>query len=312
MSPLATSTIKPTSTGAALESNLSEYLFSTAASWKAVASEPLLKDQITLLMPANGPATLQWVAKNATAIKAGNPTTIELLVPTQELDSLTGWNFKAGILTNYFATKADSCKEPLRSPFLQSLMSRKFELTSITNTSLTDAKLTPTFAPKVLMTDVRLNASFEFKCTELYLKNVEIKDCQIEFNVGRGSWQGVVVDGYTSRLSGTLGQTTLDKECRFNKVHVAVDLTAATIQDPNNARNMLGPESVYAADLMPEAIKKHLGTPLSPEQLQALQDRIAAGKWNTVPNAAWRSSNDCSSIQSSGAGSQVSAKRVDE
>jgi len=268
--------------------SLAQCVFAPSASWQAVAASPLVGNQLKLHLHAPGDMELEWIVNGGNRPNSNMPTRIQLKVPPEEIARQSGWDFKAEIVTNLLSSEAHLAKEPLRTPFLQSLVAQGYKIVGITNAKLTDAAMEIQLAPRVIFSDVRLNASLTLCCDELNFENVEIFHCKLNFQVAGGTWKGVAVTGDTTHLIGQLGTTTIDKTCTFNGCYFNANITKGRFLGEDLRARF---QATFGSNMIPEEIRK-ITTQMTEEEARLMFERLATGHWSDVEGGSWDGSSD--------------------
>jgi hypothetical protein len=274
--------------------SLSGCLFDRARSWKVVSGERFADGQLLINAANINAVEVEWTSEGGVRPDKTAPTSIRLLVPPSEVVNRSAWDFKAELLTNFMSTKAGSAREPLSTEFLQSLVEKGYTISSISNASVSDAKLSLKLASCTTLEKVDLNAALTLQCDTLYLTDVNISNCHLTFAVGGGTWSNVLMSGDKTALMGQLGETVMDEKCVFDSGYLAADFRNGHISTSNLRERMK--TMIYEGQLMPTELRPYLGTPLTPEQVAAMNARIASFKPQQINAAEWQHARDLGSV----------------
>jgi hypothetical protein len=269
--------------------DIGRVIFSREATWQVVGSQPLLPKQLELVVVSPNDARLLWTSLGASRPSSQIPSRIELRLPKGIMQEMNGWDWKAGILTNFMMSGASSASEPLRTPFLQSLMDRGYQAVNIENATLSDAAMRLHLAPVATLRGVTLQAALTLRCDEITMHAVEIIDSKIEFNVKRSTWFDCKVSGTTSQFTGDMGETTFDENCTFNRVWMNANLTRGRFLGVDTLASRFIGEA--ESELMPPELNEIM-KPMSDEEYQEMLNRLAAGKWSGVDSHRWSATKD--------------------
>jgi hypothetical protein len=256
---------------------------------RAIAAAPIVPEQLNVVVGDDDDVRLQWRSMQAHRLNSKQPTLIELRVPREEISSQSGWEFKAGILTNFLGSDAQEAHEPLRTRFLQTLCARNYEIAHVSNAVLSDAAVAMRFASRVVLEGLRIQAQMQLHTEELYISNAEIVDSKLDLKVERGVWRNVYVHGTACQLSGELGDTLFDDQCRFTHCYLDVDLRRATFlgDDFWSRLENVGVKGSCASDQL-----RGVATPMSAEKKLEFHRRLTEVVHERVGIESWRRTED--------------------
>lgn len=254
---------------------LEECLFDRAASRKVISGNTFATEQLSIATNGES-AQVEWRSRSEVRPDEVAPTSSCLVVPASDLAKQTGWDVKAELLTNFISTEADTAPEPLSTPFLQSLMEKGYLVSSVSNASVSDAKLTLNLAANTRLEKVDLNAALTLKCETLCLTDVNISDCHLAFDVQGGTWRDVRMSGKKTALTGSLGATVIDEQCVFDSGYLAADFRNGTLSEADLRSRLKS--MVFDRSVMPQELLPYLATPLTPEQVAEMNAGIAIFK----------------------------------